>query len=296
MKGILWMILHCFLISIVVALAKLLGQRGFGVMQIVFFHSFVAFLLLVPMGIMREGSSLIKTKHFTLHLFRSILGVMSLFLYFFALKFIPLTDARAVALFGPVITFIFAVLFLKERLDLKELLALALSLIGGYIILNPGTISFHFMSVLILLAMIMWSMIDLIIKKLSKTESGLKQLFFLNGFMSLFSIIFIGEDWKMPENILDILLLLLVGVIFFFNSLAIFCAIKNGDLTTIMPFDFSGMIFTAILSYFIFDEIITDTTLIGSVIVFVSSLYLIYHAGKPVTELTTIAESNRQKK
>jgi len=293
--GILWMIIHCFLISIVVALAKLLGQKGFGVMQIVFFHSFVAFLMLLPIGIFKEKKELIKTKHFNLHLWRGILGAASLFLYFFALKFVPLTDARAVALFGPVITFIFAIAFVKEKLNFKKTSALILSLIGGYIIINPAGVSFQMMSLLILVAMIMWSIIDLIINKISKTESAFKQMFFLTGFMSLFSIIFAISDWKTPENSLEIALLILIGAIFFFNSLAIFYAIKNADLTTIMPFDFSGMIFTAILSYFIFSEIIKTNTLVGSIIVFISSLYLVYHEGKSAKKLTEIGEANTQK-
>ena len=143
--------------------------------------------------------------------------------------------------------------------------------------------------------MIAWSVIDLIIKQISKTESAFKQLFFLTGFMSVFSIIFAISNWKNPENMLDISLLLLIGAVFFFNSLAIFQAIKKAGLTTVMPFDFSGMIFTAIISFFLFSEVIKTNTLIGSIIVFTSSLYLIYHEGKEARKLTKIAESNAQK-
>lgn len=294
-KGIFWMLAHCFLISIAVALAKLLGQKGFGVMQIVFFHSFVSFLMLLPVGLLKEGKSLAKTNYFHLHFWRASLGAASLYLYFFSLKFVPLTDARAIALFGPVLTFIFAVIFVKEKLDFRKTAALILSLMGGYIIINPSGVSFNAMSLLILLAMVAWSIIDLIIKKISKSESGLKQLFFLTGLMSIFSIFFALADWKNPESVEDVSLLLLIGAVFFFNSLAIFYAIKNADLTTIMPFDFSGMIFTAILSYFLFSELIKMNTLIGSIIVFISSLYLVYHEGKAAKNLAKIGEANAQK-
>ena len=293
--GILWMILHCFLISCVVTIAKLLGQKGFAPMQIVFFHSFVALIVLSPFAIIKEGKNLIKTKKFSLHLSRGVLGVISLFFYFLALKSIPLTDGRAIALFSPVITFIFAVIFFKEKLDLKKGLALILSLIGGYIIINPAGVSFHIMSLLILVAMIMWSIIDLIIKKLSSTESSVKQLFYLTFFLSLFSAPFAIYSWKTPENSLDIFLLIFIGVIFLINSLSVFLAIKHADLTTLTPIDFSGMIFTAILSYWVFSEVIKINTLIGSVIVFLSSLYLIYQESRAGKELARISESNIQK-
>ena len=293
--GILWMILHCFLISSIVTIAKFLGHKNYSEGQVIFFHSFVALIILLPFALHFEGKKLLKTNLFSLHLLRGIIGTASLFIYFFALKFIPLTDGRALALLSPVITFIFAVIFIKENLNIKKSLALMLSLFGGYIIINPGNVSFHPMLFLILAAMIMWSVIDLIIKKLSKTESAIKQLFFLAAFSALFSLPFAIIDWQNPENFVEIFLLILIGVIFIFNSLAIFLAIKNADLTILTPIDFCGMIFTAILSYLVFGEIIKTNSLIGSIIVFSSSLYLIYQESKAAKELTKISEANLQK-
>ena len=94
---------------------------------------------------------------------------------------------------------------------------------------------------------------------------------------------------------MEILLLLFIGIVFLVNSMAIFLAIKYADLTTITPFDFSGMIFTTIISYIIFDEIIKINTLIGSVIVFSSSLYLIYKESKAAKELSKISETSVHK-
>ena len=118
---------------------------------------------------------------------------------------------------------------------------------------------------------------------------------FPKGFLSLFSLPFAIFDWKNPENLLEIFLLTFIGIIFLFNSLALFLAIKHADLTTLMPIDFSGMIFTAILSYLVFGEIIKINTLIGSIIVFVSSLYLIYQESKKAKDFSKISEGNIQK-
>lgn len=293
--GILWMLLHNLLISTVVVIAKFLGESGFSEAQIVFFHSFVAFVILLPFAAHFEGRAMFKTEKFKLHFVRGFLGVISLLLYFYVLKFIPLTDARALALFNPVITFIFAVIFLKELLNLKKSIALTLSLIGGYVIVNPGNVSFQMMSLLMILAMIMWSIIDLVIKNLSKTESVIKQLLYLTGLMSLFSLPFAIYSWKMPQNSLEIWLLLAIGVIFLFNSMSVFLAMRNADLTTIMPFDFSGLVFTAIISYFIFAEVMKLNTLCGSIIVFLSSLYLIYQETAFARKLNKIGEGNVQK-
>ncbi|MDA0902532.1 MAG: DMT family transporter, partial [Proteobacteria bacterium] len=237
--GISWMLLHCLLISVLVTMAKFLGSQGFATMQIVFCQSFVGFVLLLPFALRQHGLAIVKTKHLKLHFIRAALGATSLFLYFYALKFIPLTDGRAIALFNPVITFIFAVIFLKEAMDIKKAAMLLLALIGGYVIINPNSVSFHIkdpyqssfffeflrclktstahvplstlrcgfsnaskffekwqfaevfaMSLLVVAAMFMWSAIDLIIKKISKDEPNLRQLFFFMGLMSLLSLPF----------------------------------------------------------------------------------------------------------
>ena len=271
------MLCHCLAISSVVVVAKLLGQLGYSSVQVVFFHSFIAFLLILPFGIRKYGRNLFKTQKLHLHIIRSALGTISLVIYFFALKFVHLNDARAAALFNPVITFIFGVIFIKEHINNKKIIALIVSLIGGAIIINPSSPTFHVALLLVVIAIFMWSFIDLIIKKMSKTESTIKQLTFLTGLLSLFSLIPAIYFWKTPSGIYEISLLLLIGILFLVNVMFVFSAIKHADLTTIMPFDFSGMIFTVIISYFIFSEVVQINTAIGSIIIFTSSLYLIYH-------------------
>ena len=227
-----------------------------------------------------------------MHLLRSSLGTASFITYFFALKFVALNDARAIALFGPIITFVFGVFFIKEPINNKKTLALIVSLLGGLIIINPSSPSFHIALFLVIISMLLWSAIDLIIKKMSQSESTTKQLFFLTGLLSLFSFIPTIYLWKTPGTLYEIFLLIFIGFLFFINAIAIFSAIKNANLTTIMPFDFSGMIFTAIISYFVFNEMIKLNTIAGAIIVFLSSLYLIYHESKSGKELAKIAETN----
>ena len=283
--GIGWMLFHCLLISIIILIVKFLGLRGYHSMQIVFFHSIVAFIILLPYAILKEGKNIFKIAKPHLYILKGSLWLLSLFLYFLGVKFVPLTDGRAIALFYPVVTFIFAVIFLKEKLDKMKLTALIASIIGGYIIINPGSVSFYKESLFILLAVIIWSIIDLIIKKMSN-EPTLKQLFFLTGFLSLFSLPFAIYYWQKPSNVIEILLFIIIGIMFLLNVISMILAIKHADLTIIMPFDFAGMVFTVILSFIMFSEVIKTNTLIGSLIVFTSSVYLIYYQSKKVKKLT----------
>ncbi len=171
-------------------------------------------------------------------------------------------------------------------MDNKKIVVIILSLIGGFIIINPNSPSFHPALFLIIIAIFMWSIIDMAIKKISKTESNVKQMLFLTFLSSLFCLIPTILYWKNPVSIHEISLLILMGVLFVINVTAVFLAFKNSEVTTIMPFDFSGMIFTTILTYFIFNEVINFNIALGSIIIFGSSLYLIFHEKVKYKNLT----------
>ena len=284
--GIIWMLIHCLILSVIILIVKFLALAGYSPMQLVFFQSFIAFITLLPFAFYNEGKNLLKIELPYLYIIKSFLWFLSLFLYFLGVKFVPLNDSRAIALFYPVITFTFAVIFLKEELDIMKIICLIVSLIGGYIIINPHGVSFQIELLYILLAVTFWSIIDLIIKKMSKSQSTLKQLFFLTGLMSLFSFPFAIYSWQNPQNLIHVSLLTLIGILFLLNIISLFLAIKYADLTIIMPFDFSGMIFTVILAYFAFTEVIKANIFIGSLIVFISTVYLIFSQSRKVRKVT----------
>lgn len=271
--GILWMVFHCFMISVLSAMVKVLS-KDYHIFQIIFLYNFFAFILLFPLlyrsGIKRS----LKTQKYKLHLVRGVLGVTSLACYFYGFTQIPLSEARAIALSGPLVSSLFAVLFLNEKIGIYRSSALVVGLLGAVIILQPGSGSFSYASLYIIIAVCFWSFIDIIIKILSKSEGTLAQLFYLTGLMSLFSLPFAIYVWHPLGGYIECLWFFALGLVFLINTMAVFKAIKNADITTIMPFDFMGMVFTALLAYFLFAEIVTITTLLGSIIIVASSVYI----------------------
>ena len=51
-------------------------------------------------------------------------------------------------------------------------------------------------------------------------------------------------------------------------------ALSKADISTVLPFDFSRLIFVSILSYFTFDEKLDRYTFIGALVIFCSSIYV----------------------
>lgn len=273
--GIAWMLCHCLLISIMSAMILEVSSK-FHTFQIVFFHNIVAFLLILPWVIKNGLVISMRTSRFPLHLLRAILGIASLSMYFYALTIIPLTQARAIALSSPLISSLFAIFFLKEKPTWHKSAALIIGLGGSLLILNPENGDISYATLMVVVAVCMWSIIDMIVKMLSN-EDTITQLFYLTAIMSILSIPGAIYYWHTPENLTDWLWLISIGIVFLLNIIAIFNAFKYADITTIMPFDFTGMVFTAIIAYFAFNEIIQMEVLIGGIIIVASSIYIIRH-------------------
>ena len=80
--GIGWMLFHCLLISIIILIVKFLGLRGYHSIQIVFFHSVVAFIILLPYAILKEGINIVRIAKPYLYILKGSLWLLSLFFYF----------------------------------------------------------------------------------------------------------------------------------------------------------------------------------------------------------------------
>jgi drug/metabolite transporter (DMT)-like permease len=273
-RGILWMIFHCLLISIMAAIVRLLSHK-YHVFEIVFFYNFFSFLLLCCHLVLFNKKNVVKTSFLKLHFNRSFLGFISLTMYFYAFTIVPLTEARAIALTGPLVTSLFAIIFLKEQVGLHRVSALVIGFLGALIILRPGTSNFSYVYLMVLGSVGMWAIIDIIIKIMTKTESTLTQTFYLSGLMSLFSLPGAIYFWQTPVLLIEWVAFAALGLIFLINIVAVFKAYKYADISTVMPFDFSGMVFTSIIAYFLFQESLALNTLLGSVIIVSSSLYII---------------------
>jgi drug/metabolite transporter (DMT)-like permease len=272
--GIFWMVSHCFLISVMSAIVRATAE-DIPVLEIVFFYNAFAFLLMLPFALTAGRKQELKTKKLHLHLGRALLGAISLSMYFYAFTVIPLTEARAVALTGPLVSSLVAVIFLKEIMGWHRILALVVGFSGALVILRPGVDGFSYVSLMVVACVSMWSVIDLMIKMLSRTESNINQIFYLTGGMALFSLPGAIYFWQMPAGFLQWVIMLLLGAIFLVNALAVTNAFRNGDVTVVMPFDFSGMIFTIIIAYIAFGEILDLWTGVGAAVIMISSVYIL---------------------
>ena len=240
--------------------------------QIAFFRNFFGFLVFLPI-LARVGFGFLRTERLALHAFRGVLNIIAMFMFFYALSIAEVARVTALAFSAPVFAGILSVIFLGERFRLHRWSAIAAGFVGMVIILRPGVIPLELGPVLVIVSSMIWATVLIIIKVMSRTESSLAIVAYMNIFLALFSV---GPalwvwDWPTPEGWG---LMVAIGVTGTLGQLGLSQALAETEPTVVMPFDFLRLIWVAVLGYLFFREIPDLYVWIGGAVIFAAGFYL----------------------
>ena len=130
----LWMIAASFLFASMGVCVKLAAET-YPPSEIVFYRSFISFLMMLPV-VRLHGVSL-ATPHWRFQLWRSVAGFVSLLLYFYAIFLLPLATAATLAYTSPLFLAIYLGWFRKMRLRSGMMAALVIGFAGVALLLRP---------------------------------------------------------------------------------------------------------------------------------------------------------------
>jgi len=242
--------------------------------QIVFFRNFFALLLFLP-WLFFGGIKKIKTNRMNIYFLRGAVGICAMTLWFHSLSIIPLTVSTALSFTVPLFVAVMSAFFFGEKYGPHRIAALIVGFIGTLIILRPGTEDFNMNSLFVLGATIFWAISSIIIKSASSTDSPGVISFYAVLFMTPFSVPLAYLHWE-EISMVSIYWLLALAFISNIFQVCLSIAISSTDFRVILPFDFTRLIFVAIIAYFAFDEIIDMWTSIGALVIMASAVYASY--------------------
>jgi drug/metabolite transporter (DMT)-like permease len=268
-QGIVWALITCFLVSVMIALVRHLADQ-FHPSQIVMMRNFFALVFLLPF-VFKNISQIVRTKHIKMHLIRGFVGLVGMLLWFYTITLIPLSEAVAITFIVPITTTIAAVFFLKEQVDSKIWISLIIGFVGVVIIVRPGFREFHLGYLLALITPFVWSISNIMTKKLVKTETPGTITLYLSLIIFILSVP-ISAPHLSPIAMTDFGWFLALGLISNGCYMASAICYSKTDISAVQPFDFSRLIFTAIIAYFAFNEQIDLFTFLGATIILFGSL------------------------
>jgi drug/metabolite transporter (DMT)-like permease len=230
----------------------------------------VTLALLLPVALRHRGA-LLRTKRIGDHLKRGSIGAIGMIIWTYCLTIMPLNTATALSFTAPLFATLFAVIFLKEKAPRTLWASLFIGFAGALVILHPTPHDFHWSALLVMVATTGWAVVGLLVKSLTRTEPPLRIVFYMNFFMFLWALPVGIYAWQMPTlQQWGILLAVALCSIVMHFSLA--KAYSLAPVASLMPLDFTRLVYTALLAWFLFGETSSLTTWLGGAIILASAM------------------------
>ncbi len=268
--AIFFTILTCFLMSMMVGIVRHLVD-DFHPFFVLFMRNLVAFFLFMPM-MFRGGKKIFHTKTPKLHLLRGVNGLIGMLIWFYIVDKIPLPELISFTFLVPIMTTFAAMLFLKEKVGKRAWLALLIGFVGILIITRPGYRDLNIAYLLALTTTISWSSTNLLVKVMTRTERSRVIVMYMTIIILVLSTPF-GVIYFKPFGFVDFLWFLSLGMIASLSQMSLSYAFSKADLSVVQPFDFMRLIFTSIIAYFAFDQVLDSYTLVGSLVIMVGVVF-----------------------
>ncbi len=253
--------------------------------EAVFFRSFFAIPVIlgwvIARGQLRTG---LKVKSKLGHFWRGFVGSLAMGMSFAGLGLLPLPEVTALGYAAPLLTVVFAAMFLDEKVGVFRISAVMLGLVGVLIVVSPrlsllGSETMETTqavgAVLVLMGAVCAALAQIYIRKLVRVEQTAAIVFYFSITSAALSLLTIPFGWVMPTPG-EVALLVLAGLLGGAGQIFLTSAYRFADASVVAPFDYASMIFALVIGYFIFDEVPTGTMLIGAAIVILAGCIIIW--------------------
>lgn len=253
--------------------------------EAVFFRSFFAMPVIVAWlalrGELRTGFG---TANPLGHVWRGVMGTLAMGLGFAGLAYLPLPDVTAIGYAAPLLTVIFAAMFLGEEVRAFRISAVALGMLGVMIVLWPrlsltgraelGTAE-ALGAMLVLGGAVFAALAQVFVRKLVQTERTPAIVFWFSMTATLLSLLTLPYGWAIPTAP-EAGLLVLAGLMGGLGQILLTSSYREADASLIAPFDYASMLFALVIGYTVFGEVPTLTMLAGAALVITAGILIIW--------------------
>jgi drug/metabolite transporter (DMT)-like permease len=266
-----WMCLSAFAYAASIAIVHHLTHR-LPVFEIALGRNVFALVFMLP-WLYSVGLRAMRTSHFGMHAIRGLFSAANVWFLFGSLALAPVADVSAITFLMPIIAAILAVLFFGEKTSVWQWLATLVGFCGALIVIRPGLAGFNPGLLLALGSVLAGSTVAMMIKSLLKTDSSdtiAAWLFISHTVLGLIPAIVV---WVKP-NWQEVFWLILLGYLGTVIQRAFNRSMSMADATVVLPFNFTRLIWAALLGYMFFSEIPDLWTWLGGTIIFLASIWL----------------------
>jgi drug/metabolite transporter (DMT)-like permease len=213
---------------------------------------------------------------------RSLFEVGATFMYIASLRGLSLPIANAIIQSSPLLVTVAAALFLGERVSWRRALGTLAGFVGVLMIVQPGSTPFSWSLILVFGAVVCSALRDIVtrgIARVSTLQVVASATFATATFGGLFSL---AEQWQMPTT-RDLLLWLFSSGFVLAGQALITFAVRSGDVSVVMPFRYTGLVWSLILGALIWQNMPNALAVAGMILIAAAGLFSLREKASNVT-------------
>jgi Predicted permeases len=270
-KGIIFIILSAFGFAMMSAFVKLSGDLPS--FEKTFFRNIIS--LIVAFGLIFKHSSSFfgRKENQKLLILRSTLGTIGILLNFYSIDRLVLSDANMLNKLSPFFVIIFSWLLLNEKINGKQILSIVIAFIGALFIIKPAFNLDVIPAIIGALGGIAAAAAYTCVRALSGREAPTTIVFYFSFFSSLITLPLMLISYE-PMTLLQFVYLIGAGIFASLGQFGITFAYKYAPAREISIFDYTNIIFSALISLCLFGVLPDFLSVIGYVVIFLASLYM----------------------
>ncbi len=253
--------------------------------EVVFFRSAFAIPVIVVWliwrGQLREG---LHTRNPLGHVWRGLCGTTAMGLGFAALALLPLPEVTAIGYAAPLLTVIFAAMFLGEEVRLFRIATVAMGMAGVLIILSPRLSGLSggdlgnaeaLGAFLTLTGAVFSALAQVFVRKLVVGERVTAIVFYFSLTATVISLITLPFGWVVPDTG-QAVRLILAGLMGGIGQVFLTSSYRYAHASVVAPFEYASMILAIAVGWFFFEEVPTLVVLAGASIVVTAGILIIW--------------------
>lgn len=210
---------------------------------------------------------------------RSIFGLAGVVLNFYAIANLTLADSSMLGKLSPIFVTIMACIFLKEKIDNKQVLSIIITFLGALLVIKPEFSLEMLPSLSGIMSAASAGVAYTLLRYLKDKESPDTIIFYFSLISVVFTASFALAEYVQP-TFTQLGLLLATGVFASVGQFGITYAYKFAKATEVSIYNYSAIVFGIILGFIFFGEIPDTLSLLGGAIIIAVAFYIFKHNQK----------------
>ena len=271
-RAVTLMLLSALSFSIMQVFVKM-SSTEVGTFEQVFFRNLVS-MIIAGITVYREKLDLIpEIKKGGLTLWgRSFFGFLGIVLFFYATGHARQADVAMLNRASPVFVTLFAGPILKEKISKVQVCAIGLCLVGAYISMQPSFDSNPLPLFSALGAAMVAGLAYTLLSYTKRFTSAPVIIFHFSLFSTIAAGLLMIPSFVVPTP-RDLMMLVLIGIFGAGGQIGLTYAYQKAPAAEVSIYDYSGIIFSAILGYVLLGESLSLSTVVGAALITAGGLW-----------------------